>query len=70
MNIECKITVQDGRDIFNELNTDIERSAVRMYLISDFMNQLEYKYGLTGQIDIETVFDTCHDYIDGVRIEP
>ena len=70
MGIECQVTIQDGRGIFDGINTDIGRDAVRMYLISDFMNQLEYKYGLTGKIDIENVFDTGDDYIDGVRIKP
>lgn len=47
-NEECSITVQVGRDIFDELNTDIGRDAIRLYSVSDFMNQMEYMYGVSA----------------------
>lgn len=46
-NEECSITVQVGRDIFNELNTDIGRDDIRLYSASDFMNQMEYMHGVS-----------------------
>lgn len=65
MSIECDATVQVGRDIFNRLNTDIERDAIRMYLISDFIDQMEYKYGVSTSVNIEDVFGAGYGYIEG-----